>query len=95
VIAYPVLLPNPLPPGTTAPPAGTGGNGISESTALCTDGTGTPLCAFPNQPTVGWKDGFLFFKNTSTLGNFQPGRKDSYHYLLFGHGLGARPTPPS
>ncbi len=88
VIAYPVLLPNPLPPGTTAPPAGAGGNAISESTALCTDAKGTPLCAFPNQPTVGWKDGFLFFKNTSTLGNFQAGRKDSYHYLLFGHGLG-------
>src|SRR6266446_7351844 len=88
VIAYPVLLPNPLPPGTTAPPPGASGNAISESTALCTDAKGTPLCAFPNQPTVGWKDGFLFFKNTSTLGNFQAGRKDSYHYLLFGHGLG-------
>ena len=91
---------------------GTGGNAISESAVVCTDPatpTPTTLCQFPGQapgqpgpPTVGWKEGFLFVKNTppnpnSTppvplLGNFQFGRKDSYHYVLFGHALG---TPRS
>lgn len=50
-------------------------------------------------PTVGWKEGTLFVKNNATttlpnntvvpLGNFQFGRKDSYHYVLFGHALGS------
>src|SRR6266581_3283545 len=91
---------------------GTGGNAISESAVVCTDPatpTPTTLFQFPGQapgqpgpPTVGWKEGFLFVKNTppnpnSTppvplLGNFQFGRKDSYHYVLFGHALG---TPRS
>ncbi|HEV2388114.1 MAG TPA: hypothetical protein VGS20_12755 [Candidatus Acidoferrales bacterium] len=97
VVTYPVALPNPLPPGTTAPPAGTGGNSISEGLFVCTDGA--TLCAFPGQPVFSWKGDFLFARNSNAtvpnsmppvplLGNFQPGRKDSYHYVLFGHALG-------
>ncbi|MGE5109470.1 MAG: hypothetical protein ACM3JB_01340 [Acidobacteriaceae bacterium] len=82
-------------------PGGTGGNAISEKTLLCTDGTS--LCAFPSfpnnnppayVPTLGWKGGFLYVRNNATdtttglpLGNFQPGRSPSYHYVLFGHAL--------
>ena len=67
--------------------SGTGGNAIPEGLVLCTDGI--TLCAFPGQPAVAWKGGFEFIKNEPTLGNFQPGRRQSYHYLLFGHSLGA------
>jgi hypothetical protein len=98
VITYPVPIPAALPPGVSPPPAGTGGNAISEGTLLCTDdGATPPLCAFPGQPAVGWKGDFLFVKDTATmpgtnppvsLGNFQPGRRQSYHYVLFGHSLG-------
>lgn len=75
---------------------GNGGNAISESAVVCNDST--TLCQFPGTPAVGWKEGFLFVKNNSTvpnsnpavpLGSFQFGRKDSYHYALFGHALGA------
>lgn len=82
-------------------PGGTGGNAISEKTLLCTDGTS--LCAFPSfptnnppayLPTLGWKGGYLYVRNSATdsatglpLGNFQPGRAQSYHYVLFGHAL--------
>jgi hypothetical protein len=68
---------------------GTGGNAISEGDplVLCTDGSA--LCPFPGQPAVGWKGGFALLQNTPTLGNFQPGRAKSYHYVLFGHSLGA------
>jgi hypothetical protein len=69
---------------------GTGGNAIPESAALCNDST--TLCQFPGTPAVGWKEGFLFVRDSAPLGNFQPGRKDSYHYVLFGHALG---TPRS
>ena len=78
---------------------GTGGNEIAEDAVACTDGA--TLCQFPGTPTVGWKEGLLFVKNNATvpnsnppvpLGNFQFGRKDSYHYVLFGHALG---TPRS
>lgn len=75
-------------------PAGTGGHAISESAVVCTDSA--TLCQFPGTPAVGWKEGLLFVKNNATLpgnvnvplGNFQAGRKDSYHYVLFGHALG-------
>ena len=87
VISYPVSTPNPLPTGTLPAPSGTGGNGVSEGAVLCTGATG--LCAFPGQPAVGWKGGFEFFQTQPTLGNFQPGRAQSYHYVLFGHSLGA------
>ena len=87
VISYPVPIPNPLPPGTLAPQAGASGNAISEGQLLCVDGK--TLCVFPNQPAIGWKGGFEAVKNSSTLGNFQPGREKSYHYVLFGHSLGA------
>jgi hypothetical protein len=79
--------------------AGTGGNAIPESAAVCNDLASPTLCQFPGTPAVGWKEGFLFVKNNATvpntnvpLGNFQFGRKDSYHYVLFGHALG---TPRS
>ncbi len=92
VISYPVSIPSPLPAGTLPPQAGTGGNAISEGALLCTDGT--TLCPYPGQPSVGWKGGFELVQNTSTLGkfqlgNFQPGRQQSYHYMLFGHSLGS------
>ncbi len=87
VIPYPVSIPNPFPAGTSAPPAGAGGKSISEGLALCLDTT--TLCAYPGQPAIGWKGGFESFKNSMTLGNFQPGRAKSYHYMLFGHSLGA------
>ena len=88
VISYPVQIPNPLPPGTSPPPAGTGGNSISEGLALCTDGGGV-LCAYPGQPAIGWKGSFESIKNAAAQGNFQSGRSKSYHYVLFGHSMGA------
>ncbi len=87
VISYPVSIPSPLPAGTLAPQAGTGGNAISEGALLCTDGAS--LCPYPGQPSVGWKGGFELVQGSSTLGNFQPGRQQSYHYMLFGHSLGS------
>ncbi len=92
VIPYPVPIPSPLPAGTLPPQAGSGGNAISEGALLCTDGA--TLCPYPGQPSVGWKGGFELVQNTSTLGNFQlgnfqPGRQQSYHYMLFGHSLGS------
>ena len=87
IISYPVPIPNPLPAGTLPPQSGAGGNAISEGLLLCTDGTS--LCAFPNQPAVGWKGDYLNLQNSPTLGNFQPGRGQSYHYSFFGHSLGA------
>ena len=91
----------PPPPGEGPIFSGAGGNPISEGATignvpvfLCTGST----CAFPGQPVVGWKANYLFVKNTAPspngtpsiplLGNFQPGRKDSYHHVLFGHALG-------
>src|SRR6266849_3441070 len=99
---YVIPCPVSTPPGVPTFP-GAGGNSISEGATignvplfLCTDGA-TP-CAFPGVPAVGWKGGYLVIKNTAPnpnstpsiplLGNFQPGRKDSYHYVLFGHALG-------
>ncbi|HEX5236459.1 MAG TPA: hypothetical protein VFW25_14155 [Silvibacterium sp.] len=90
VISYPVQIPNPLPPGTSPPQEGVGGNSISEGLVTCADGA--TLCAYPGQPAVGWKGDFESIKNSATLGNFQPGRSKSYHYILFGHSLG---TPRS
>jgi hypothetical protein len=81
VISYPVAT----PPGATAFPDA-GGNAISESSLLCTDGA--TLCAFPGQPAVAWKGGLVYVQNQATLGNFEPGRAQSYHYMLWGHSLG-------
>lgn len=69
-------------------PNGAGGNAVSESLVYCTD-TKTALCAFPNQPAIGWKGDFQAFQNNTSLGNFQAGRQQSYHYILSGHSLGA------
>jgi hypothetical protein len=91
-ITYPVQAP---PQGATAFP-GAGGNAIPESAVLCIDGA--VLCPFPGTPAVGWKAGFVFVRDNATvpnsspavpLGNFQPGRRLSYHYVFFGHALGA------
>jgi len=69
---------------------GTGGNAISEGLLVCNDpNKQTPACPFPGQPAVGWKGSFQFVQNDSTLGKFQPGRAQSYHYVLFGHSLGS------
>ena len=78
---------------------GVGGNEIPENPSpnpnlpylLCMDPASPPpgsLCAFPNQPAVSWKGGFEGVQNDPALGNFQPGRAQSYHYALFGHSLG-------
>lgn len=66
-------------------PNGAGGNSVSESLVYCADGA--TLCAFPNQPAIGWKGDFQAFQ--STLGSFQAGREQSYHYIISGHSLGA------
>lgn len=71
-------------------PPGTGGNAISEGPLLCSDSTA--LCQYPGQVSVGWKGGFLSVKNNTSQGNFQSGRKDSYHYVLFGHALASSRT---
>jgi hypothetical protein len=97
VIQYPVSIPNKLPTGTLPPQAGSGGNVISEGSVVCNDnGKTPPFCAFPGQPAIGWKGDFLFVRDTgpnssppAPLGNFQPGRAQSYHYVLFGHSLGS------
>lgn len=69
-------------------PNGTGGNAISEGLLFCTDGAS--LCPYPGQPAVGWKGGFELVQNSAApFGNFQPGRQQSYHYMLFGHSLGS------
>lgn len=73
----------------------TASNAIPESTLLCQNSA--TQCEFPNQVAVGWKTGLLYVEDaaaspgTSTTpptGYFDPGRKDSYHYVLFGHALG-------
>jgi len=102
VITYPV----PQPPSGVPTFPGAGGNAISEGLLVCKE-TPT-LCQFPSQPlvpapaTVGWKGGLLVVRNTvpnptsippvPLLGNFQPGRALSYHYVLFGHLLGSPRT---
>jgi len=86
--ADPYVIQYPLP--GPQPQAGTGGKAIPESTLFCTDGA--VLCPYPNQPAVAWKGGLEFvqnFNNNPVSGNFQPGRVHSYHYVFFGHSLGA------
>ncbi len=60
---------------------------IDEDTVTCRENlptTPSTHCEFPDQPATSWKGGFTFLKNQ----HFQRGRKDSYHYVLFGHELG-------
>ncbi len=80
------------------------GNAIPEDTCADDRTQPPPLlCMFPGEPgVVAWKLGLEAIKawptNLNTTTNmctggictprFQPGRKDSYHYLLFGHSLG-------
>jgi hypothetical protein len=67
--------------------SGGGGNTIDENNVVCQDNpavTPPAYCEFPGQPAVGWKGGLTFLKKQ----HFQEGRKDSYHYMLFGHELG-------
>jgi hypothetical protein len=64
---------------------GAGGNEILESSMVCAD---PATCAFPTQPAVSWKGGLEAVQNDPLLGNFQAGRAQSYHYVLFGHSLG-------
>jgi hypothetical protein len=69
---------------------GLGGNEISESSLVCTAAD----CAFPGQPAVSWKGGVEAIQNmpipNAPAGSlyFQPGRAQSYHYVLFGHSMG-------
>jgi len=69
-----------------------------------TDANGNLTCIFPNEPgTIGFREGLAWIKNstidtgTGLLGcdpsspncvGFQHGKKDSYHYALFSHGIG-------
>lgn len=70
--------------------ASAGGNSISEGTVLCTDSN--TLCQYPGQVSIGWKGNFITVRSNANQGNFQFGRKDSYHYVLFGHALGSPRT---
>ena len=79
VISYPL----PVPAGATAPPSGTGGHAIPESSIVCTDSPPT-YCEYPGQPVISWKTGFA----NIMAKNFWQGRKDSYHYVLLGHSIG-------
>ncbi len=88
VISFP-----PAPTGATPPPSGTGGNAIPESSIVCADSlASTPpvYCEYPGQPVISWKSGFWRLKTQSqgNSQNFWEGRKDSYHYMLFGHAIG-------
>ena len=98
VIQYPLNPPNPLPPGTLPTPGNAGGNSIPEGAIFCADpNPNTVACAYPGQPTIGWKGGLDYIKssqyldaaNTKPGGSFQPGRSKSYHYVLMGHALGS------
>jgi hypothetical protein len=62
---------------------------ISEGQLVCTDPPNVAQCPYPSpppgQPAIGWKGEFESIKDSQ----FQPGREKSYHYMLFGHALGA------
>lgn len=69
-------------------------NAIPESAVICQD-SGAGLCQFPGQIATGWKNGLLYLENFAVspnamppVGYFDSARKDSYHYVLFGHALG-------
>ncbi|HET9402066.1 MAG TPA: hypothetical protein VFO34_14055 [Candidatus Acidoferrales bacterium] len=77
---------------------GSGGNVIDENSIACQDSPGgnPPFyCGFPGQIVTSWKGGFEFFKqrtNGKNVPDFQLGRDDSYHYVLFAHALGLGST---
>jgi hypothetical protein len=76
----------------------------NQDAITCTDSSPNPTCPFPNEPgTVGFREGLTYIKNqiinpnTGVICNpgtagclpvFQHGKKDSYHYALFSHGVG-------
>ena len=76
----------------------------SQSAVTCNDSSPNPTCPFPNEPgTVGFREGLTYIKNqiinpttglicnagdSSCVPVFQHGKKDSYHYALFSHGVG-------
>jgi hypothetical protein len=79
VISFPLIV----PAGATAPPTGTGGRAIAESSTVCNDAA--PIyCEYPGQQVISWKTGFANIESQ----NFWSGRKDAYHYVLFGHSIG-------
>jgi hypothetical protein len=77
---------------------------IQEQTCVDNPSANPPVyCSYPSQPgVVGWKGGFEFLKSqplnypdeascqshADCVRRFQHGRKDSYHYALFGHAMG-------
>ena len=76
----------------------------NQSAVTCTDSSTNLTCPFPNEPgTVGFREGLAYIKNQIINPNtgvicsagdpacapvFQHGKKDSYHYALFSHGVG-------
>jgi Bacterial Ig-like domain (group 2) len=96
-------------PYIVSTPYAQGGNVVQESSVLCLPGP-TTTCNFPSQSdeysVLGWKGGFGSIKDGDPSFPSPPGpvgglpalfavnRKDSFHYALFGHAIGAT-TPLS
>ena len=79
---------NKLPASAFVIGSGMGGNAIDEDSLTCTD-TAARLCQFPGVAgVVSWKTGVHAIQDKY----FQPGRKDSYRYMLAGHVLGLGST---
>jgi hypothetical protein len=90
---YPYIIPYKTPKGVVL---AKGGNAIPESPTLECPNQKVPLaanCAFPGLPysVMSWKKGFDAVKNGfAILGipqYFPHDRKDTFHYVLFGHAL--------
>jgi len=87
---------------------GTGGNVIDEDSIACHDSATLLCQYQDQPGIVSWKGGFLNLKNqplnypneasceTAATGpclrRFARGKKDSYHYVIFGHALGLSST---
>jgi len=76
-----------------------GGQVIEESTLLCPNAQ-TSVCAYPGLPYAvqGWKIGFQAIKDGFPLLNipayFAHDRKDTFHYVLFGHAYASPSSVP-